>query len=165
MIAANIGCADLSESLRARLSRAFAFLRTHDFSALQEGRYEVDTDMFFLVQRYVTHPESEARYEAHRRYVDIQYLLSGQETLYWADIAHMTPLVPFDAQKDIGFYGNAPRHGSVSLHAGELAVFFPQDCHKPSFHPEGREPSSVEKVVVKVRYSDGTSEPAPPAAA
>jgi len=137
--------------MRFRLSRAYGFLQAHHFSALREGRYEVDADLFFLVQRYVTRPESAARYEAHRRYADIQYLLSGQETLYWADIARMEPLVPFDAQKDVGFYKDTPRHGSVTLCAGELAVFFPEDCHKPSFYPEGGEPCSVQKVVMKVR--------------
>lgn len=161
MITASIGHADLSKPLQARLNRAYAFLQTHDFLELREGRYEIDADMFFLVQRYVTHRESEARYEAHRRYVDIQYLLSGQETFYWADVAQMTPLIPFDAQKDIGFYKDAQRYGSVTLTAGELAVFFPEDCHKPSFHPEGEEPCGVEKVVMKVRYGDETSEPMP----
>lgn len=151
MIVDRLERAAISSELAGRLRRACAYLREHDFSALPQGRHEIDEDMFFLVQRYETQAEHAVRYEAHRKYVDIQYLLAGHETIHCAELDGILPLMSFDEERDIGFYQDPAEYHAIRLREGELAVFFPGDCHKASFHPAGEQPACVEKVVMKVR--------------
>ncbi|HEY2574566.1 MAG TPA: YhcH/YjgK/YiaL family protein, partial [Verrucomicrobiaceae bacterium] len=77
------------ESLSPRFARAFDFLRTVD-GTQSLGRHEIDGDQVFaLVQSYATKPVEEALFEAHRKYIDVQFLFSGRETILWAPLATM----------------------------------------------------------------------------
>ena len=134
-----------------KIKRALKFLKESDFSAWETGRYDISSDMFVLIQRYDTVPQAEARYEAHRKYIDIQYIIRGEETIYWAPLSEVEELEAFDEAKDIGFYERAVPHAVLKLHEGEFGLFYPCDAHKPSFHEDGEEASFVEKAVVKIR--------------
>ena len=117
----------------------------------ETGRYDISSDMFVLIQRYDTVPQTEARYEAHRKYIDIQYIIKGKETIYWSPLSEVEEIEPFNEDKDIGFYEKAVPHAILKLHEGEFGIFYPCDAHKPSFHEDENEASFVEKAVVKIR--------------
>lgn len=145
-------CREGSEVLVRRLLEALEFLRHTDFSHMEEGRHTVNDWMFFLIQDYETKRAADAKFEAHRKYADIQYLVSGHEWMSCCDIASAEALAPFSEEKDCGKY--AASSSSVvefPVEAGQFAIFLPQDCHKPSYHMDGEAPCSVKKVVVKVR--------------
>src|SRR4051794_4404145 len=87
-------------SLAPRFAAAFAFLR-HLLTDKPLGRHDIDGDeCFALVQSYTTKPIAEAKFEAHRKYIDIQFIQSGQETLLWAPVAGLAETRAYDGEKD-----------------------------------------------------------------
>lgn len=131
-------------------AKAFEFLRTVDASCAP-GRYELEGDRLYAsVQRYTTKPVEQGALESHRKYTDIQFVVTGRETILWAPLAALTVVTqPYSVEKDIAFYGSVPGTTPVRLGAGQFAVFFPEDGHAPSLQWDG--PEEVLKVVVKVR--------------
>lgn len=108
----------------------------------------VNGDVKFLCQGYTTKPESEKKLEVHRKYIDIQFLASGREKIYFGDIADFVVKVAYDDSKDAEFLQGTPAD-FTHLKAGEFAIFFPEDAHKAGCQAEtGAE--EVCKVVVKV---------------
>lgn len=117
-------------------------------------------EIFALCQSYHTKPEAEGRFEAHRKYIDVQYIVSGEELILTLPLADQTPSIPYDEAKDITFYpldcggGNPtsapnPQPSRLLLTPGMVAALFPEDLHAPSLSVG--EPTVVGKVVVKVR--------------
>ena len=129
-----------------RLAKGLQLLRTTDFSAMEDGKYEVDgKSLFFMLQSYDSKTVND-RPEAHRKYIDIQYLLKGEEYIGVAPLSEMTEEVSANPDGDIWFY-----HGPVTnlkIGNGKFAVLFPQDAHAPGIAVETPEP--IRKVVVKV---------------
>ena len=156
MIVAALADAEGQAAPTPGLRQAFAFLRRSDVAALPDGRVEVDGDrVFALVQRYETAETDAPLFEAHRRYIDVQFVVSGRETIGWAPLAQLRVTQPYDAAKEACF-GTVPATEvtSVLLRAGELAVLYPEDAHAPKL-AAGR-PSAVHKIVVKVALTPDT---------
>ncbi|MBR4597480.1 MAG: YhcH/YjgK/YiaL family protein [Opitutales bacterium] len=102
----------------------------------------------FLCQTYKTAPQCEKKFEAHRKFIDIQFLAEGEEKIYFGSSGEFEVSEPYDEMKDAEFFCGTPREACV-LRAGEFAVFFPEDAHQPGCMA-GCEPSQVKKVVVKI---------------
>jgi len=132
------------------LDKAFEYLQTLD-AGCPNGRYELDGDrVYTLVQRYRTKPRAQAAFEAHRKYVDVQFILGGRETILWAPLAALTTVTqPYDAGRDISFFAMVTGATPVQLGAGQFAILFPEDGHAPGLEVDGA--ADVVKVVVKVR--------------
>lgn len=138
------------ESLHPLFKTAFAFLTRPGCDATPVGRLELDdTRLFALTQTYETKPISEGKLEAHRKYIDIQFILDGEEFMGYAPLQNQAEAVPFDAAKDLGFYDGEAWF--TLLRKGMFAVFFPEDAHLPGRHTQ--KPSSVKKIVLKVAVS------------
>ena len=139
------------ESLHPQFAAAFAFLDRATREGLPIGRYELDGDaLFAMVQEYDTNPPESNRFEAHRRYIDIQYVVSGNEAIEVAELASTLPDGDFSEARDVGFYRDLPNATRAVLHDGEFGIFFPHDVHKPGLHA-ALAPEKVRKIVVKVR--------------
>jgi YhcH/YjgK/YiaL family protein len=135
------------ECLHTRFKAAFHFLNNTNLAAQQEGRFEIDGDrLFVLTQTYQTKPLEGGKLEAHRKYIDIQFVVSGEEYIGYAPLTDQKPVEPFNTDKDIGFY-----HGDASftkISAGMFAIFYPNDAHLPSRYLQTT--TSVKKIVIKV---------------
>lgn len=123
------------------------FIATHDLDALEGGRHEVGNGIFAVVNLYV--PKEETNGEFHRKYIDIQYMVKGDEDIYFAPLYNCTETVPYSADADVGFCTLPDNAGRVSLESGTFAVFFPQDAHQPSLR-NSRTDGEVRKIVFKV---------------
>ncbi len=135
-------------ALGARIEQALRFLQEQDFSELEPGRYDIDgDDCFAIVQRYQTRPVQECIWESHRRYIDIQFVVSGIERIGHAPQSQMTVHTPYSAETDQGVYTG--EGDLLTVRAGYFAIFFPGEAHMPFVQAGG--PSQVTKVVVKVR--------------
>lgn len=127
---------------------AFEYLRGFKPNT-PDGRHEIMGDrMFSLPQTYQTVPASEKKFEAHRRYIDIQYILSGEEVIEHVNAGLLRPDGNFDADMDVGFFLDPTTSSPVVLRAGDFAIFFPHDAHKPCLSVDQQ--VTVRKVVVKV---------------
>jgi biofilm protein TabA len=155
MILDRLEHAHLYRPLGVEIARALDYLRQTDLCKLADGRYELDGDrLFALVQRYRPKAASEALWEAHRRYVDVQYVAAGRErmgyTLLRSDLAVSRP---YDPERDIIFYDTDG--DLVEVPEGSFAVFMPHDIHAPGLTLEPPETvKEVCKVVVKCRVAD-----------
>jgi len=134
------------EISKLRFAEALEFLKTCD--GLEKGRYELAGGAYALVQEYVSRAEDEVRWEAHRKYIDIQYIISGAERIGFAFTENLRGTDVYDPAKDVLKADNAQDASFVSLRAGQFAVFFPSDGHKPGV--SDGEPCAVKKVVVKI---------------
>ena len=135
--------------LTPALQKALAFLQALPAGPLSDGRMEIDGDnVFALVQSYETQT-GVWLFEGHRKYLDIQYVASGEEVIGWAHIDRATVTMPYDPAKD-AWLGTVPADEitPVRLAAGQLAVLYPTDAHAPR-HAAGAA-MAVKKIVVKV---------------
>lgn len=137
-------------ALSPRFAKAFAFLQNMPASTAP-GRHEIDGDeVYASVQRHFTKPVSERQYESHRKYIDIQYIHTGREIMYWAPLPLLTKgtTMPYDEKGDAALYALIPEGVPLHVRAGQFAIFYPQDGHVPSCAWD--QPAEVFKVVVKV---------------
>ena len=131
-----------------RLTRAFKVLSLPQTFALTEGRYELEgKNIIALPQAYQSKLRQDGRWEAHRRYIDIQYIVSGVELMGWAPVSTLAPAGEFNVAKDVGFFEG--QGDFIRVSAGMFAVFFPHDGHMPSI-AVGDRPEGVRKIVMKV---------------
>lgn len=128
------------------LDAAFRFLRETDLAGLAPGRHSIDGDRLYAsVDAMDGRGRAGAVLEAHRRYLDVQYTVAGDEEIGWRALAGCAhPRAPFDEARDIVFYDDAPESW-LAVPPGTFAIFFPDDAHAPL---AGRGP--LKKVIVKV---------------
>ena len=145
MILARLEQADRYLALHPDFAAAIAFLRGHPLSDLPQGRIEIAGAMYAMISRSPTRQRSEARLEAHRRYIDIQYVIAGVEEMGWSARSRcQQPHGQYDAEKDIEFFADVP-DSFVTVLPGEFVVFFPDDAHAPLIGT-----GEIHKVVIKV---------------
>lgn len=133
--------------------QAFQFLGRPDLAALPDGRAAIDGDNVYAeVQSYATKPQSAAKYEAHRRYIDVQFVVSGEEFIGCAPIEKLNLTTPYHQEHDYLLGDVAAGDATlVRLQAGQFAVLYPSDAHAPRLAIDA--PTQVKKIVVKVSVS------------
>lgn len=99
-------------------------------------------------QTYLTRPPSECFFESHRKNIDVQFLLDGEEGVDVIPVGELEESKAYDAEKDYLLYRDPPKASRLILRAGLLAVFFPEDGHRPGLAIGGAAP--VRKSVIKV---------------
>lgn len=147
MVVDKLTNASLYAPAGSRIAKAFEFLRRSDLATLADGRYEIDgANVFALVQSYETKSREVGKWEAHRKYIDVQYVASGDECMGYANLADLKISKEYDAKDD---YLLAEGSGDfVRVRPGMFTIFHPQDAHMPCTSVQN--PSRVKKVVVKV---------------
>lgn len=128
--------------------RSAAFAR---LGAVAEGdtqRVELGAGAFALEQTYRTKTRAEGFFESHRKYIDVQLIVAGEEVMEVEDIARLTVSAPYVSERDLIKYGDPAVSSRLIMRAGDAAVFFPEDGHMPSLQWRGA--ALVRKSVVKV---------------
>ncbi|HUI46412.1 MAG TPA: YhcH/YjgK/YiaL family protein [Nitrospirota bacterium] len=150
MVVTEIRHIDRQITMTADMQKALSFLRRQDIQGLAEGKIEIDGDrVFAMVQRYETIRTEVPKFECHRKYLDLQFILSGEEIIGWTPVERMTITEPYDAGRDICFGTVAAGKWSpMHLQSGQVAVLWPEDGHAPKL--SAGVPASVMKIVVKV---------------
>lgn len=129
---------------------AFDFLKTLTPDSETGKRLIQGSDLFAGVDGYSTKTRADAKLETHRKYVDIQVLLSGTEVIEIFPKNGLTVSEPYHSGKDAEFYEKpAEEHAKVILKPGQFLVFFPDDAHMPCLMA-GSSPEPVKKVVFKI---------------
>ena len=134
-----------------RLKQGLDYLASVRGQSLADGRYPIDGDIVYaLVQSYETVLNDEnAKYEAHRKYIDVQFIVAGQEGMGWAALSQMAVNKAYNEEKDV-VLGTRPLDVAtlIKVDAGQAAIFFPEDAHAPKLAVSS--PCPVKKIVVKV---------------
>lgn len=139
--------------LHPDIKKGLKYVRDTNFDELENGRYDIkEGKIYAIIQEYETKPESEGKYEAHKKCVDIQFMIKGEEKMGAGNIEGFEEAIPYDEEKDIIFLDpkaeKKDNNRILHVREKEFAIFYPQDAHMPSLAVDS--PSPVRKVVVKV---------------
>lgn len=115
---------------------------------IEIGKYQVNPRVKAIVSEYETKLVKEYGYEAHKKFIDIQCLLKGQERVACLPIERLKETKPYDEDSDVAFYSTDEKPQEMIIGNGYFAIFFPQDGHMPQLCVD--EPKMVKKLVVKV---------------
>jgi biofilm protein TabA len=150
MIVANLK--DLSSQVipSPAIEKAVAFLQGWDKNKHEVGRVVIDgSDVYAEIQAYDTVDSGEPTFEGHRSYIDLQYMVEGDEIITWASIDQVAITSPYNEQDDYWLGTASPAvTTSTRLSTGQLAVLYPTDGHAPRRAVGTAAP--VKKIVVKV---------------
>lgn len=135
---------------KERWDKAFDFFKDNDLTKLELKRYDIDGDNLYApITEYMTRNEEDAQFEAHKKYIDIQYVISGSELMGLAPEAQLKEVtVPYDASKDVEFM-TVNQLSNYKATPERFFIFFPSDIHRPGLK-DGKS-SPVRKVVIKLK--------------
>ena len=146
MIIDRIENAHLYYAVHPRFKQAFEYFKQIDIDTIPSGKYEIDGEtMYVLVQEYNTKLKEQGLWEAHRRYIDLQYVVKGAEGIGYANIHHLKQ-GEYDAGKDF-----LPLHGDgdlITVRSGNFVLLLPEDGHMPGMALGDSAP--VKKIVIKI---------------
>lgn len=136
------------EKINEGLKKAFEFLKREDLKDLSIGRYEIDGNkVFAMVQEYEPKKAEEKKYEAHKEYIDIQYIVKGEENIGFVPTSrNLTITSEYNEEKDVMRLDGERAFYKIS--EGEFFVFFPEEPHMPGVMID--KPCNIKKVVVKI---------------
>lgn len=133
---------------KASWDKAFEFIKTQDLANLAPGKYPIDgEEVFASITEIVDKPFDQTKWESHQKYIDLQYIISGQEQMGRASIVGAKVINPYNPAKDVANYEieNAKIHLAT---AKEFFLFFPSDAHRPNIKVNDEK---VKKLVIKIR--------------
>jgi biofilm protein TabA len=135
------------QGIHPAFAAAFEFLQRPDLAEMPQGRHEIDGDRSYaMIASTSGKGRDEAVLEAHRRYIDIQFTISGCDEIGWAHTPGCTgDGNGYDAIKDIEFFRDRPETWAI-VRPGMFSVLFPTDAHAPL---AGAGP--LHKVVMKIK--------------
>jgi len=151
MIKDNLQHIDYYNYLSPGIYFGLKYLKNTDFSTMENGKYEIkEGKVYAIVQDYSSKPESEGKFEAHQKFVDIQFIVEGEEKIGVGNLDDFEENTEYDEEKDIVFL--TPKKGAkvsfTKIIAGEYMILTPNDVHMPSIAVDSA--SFVKKVVLKV---------------
>jgi YhcH/YjgK/YiaL family protein len=130
-------------------NKAFAFLNDYKIDTLKPGKYVIDGDnVFAMITEGATKPIDSVRWESHRNYIDLHYVIRGKEQIGIGPISSATITRPYDASRDAANYSANGKYYLAS--PGEFFLFFPSDAHRPGIRAKGY--ATDRKLVIKIRY-------------
>lgn len=157
MIFDQIKNAELYFQINERFKKAFEYLRTTNFENVEPDKYTIDGDeIYAIVQQYDSKPLTSGKWEAHKKYIDIQYMVSGKEKMGYSHKNKMIVTHEYNKDKDALYLKGEGNF--LTAEAGYFAIFFPSDVHMPCIALNLSTP--VKKVVVKVKVDSYGSESA-----
>ena len=152
MIIDNLKNCELYFGVNKNFEKAFEFIKKACNENLPVGKYEIDgKDVYAMVQEYDTKPEENGKFEGHRKYIDIQFIVSGEEKMELMDISKAVAKTEYNEERDFLFFENTDKANKTVFTGGEYGIFFPWDIHKPGLSAKA-ESNAVRKIVVKVKF-------------
>jgi len=136
------------------LQKGLTYLQKTDFSQMAEGKYTIEGEnLFATLSDYLPEAKENRKAEAHEKYIDIQYMVDGEEIIGFSRLSDKAKISEaYSEDKDITFYSNVENEGSIILSQGMYVVFFPWDIHRPCCISQ--QGIKVRKVVVKLLARD-----------
>lgn len=137
---------------KERWEKAFSFCKNNGLSKLEPKRYDIDgNNLFATISEYLSKNEEVAKFEAHRKYIDIQYVISGKEIINIAPLTTVKEVItPYNEANDIEFM-TVSNVVDYKATPANLFVFFPGDVHRPGLKDGVNSP--VRKIVIKVKVN------------
>ncbi len=149
MIFSSIYASDDLKKYPEAIRKAVTYLKETDFDHLADGVYEIDGKMMYAqVFTFTSKPVCEGKPELHKKYLDVQFWISGEEMCGVAPINGVGSCIEVIPERDLYFYDGVENESFIHATKGCYAVFFPNDVHRPGCVVDA--PLTYRKVVVKV---------------
>ncbi len=133
--------------LGEKFKKAFEYLSSTDFLNIENGEYEINgKDIYAIVNEYQTKPLSAGKWESHKKYVDIQFIVSGIEKMGFTESKKTIVLAEYDEDRDVTIYKGEGQF--INVEENHFVIFFTNEIHMPSLAVNI--PKQVKKVVIKV---------------
>lgn len=137
------------EKLNEKFKIGFDFLKNNNLKEMKDGRYDIAEGVFANVQSLKTKNKSEKKWEAHKDYIDIQYVIKGQECMGYGILEDFKKVVvPYDKEKDIEFL-DGEKFNYINVNENDFVIFYPNDVHAPMLSV--KEDIEIKKVIVKIK--------------
>ena len=151
MIYGSLKSADRYAAAFPDVAKALSVIKEYTAENFADGKRVIDGDDIFLnLFGYETKAKEEKIFEAHRKYIDVMYVVDGEETVLVKDTAALTKITKEYEDKDDYLLGALDADASaIRLFPGMFLVLFPEDAHAPGCNTEGSH--AVKKIVGKVR--------------
>ena len=148
MVIDEIKNASLYFGMGKGIERALRYLKETDFSKMEPGRYELDgSNIYAMVNCYQTKREEESSWEAHRKYIDVQFIVEGAERMGYANLNKMKVSQEYNSENDFLILKGEGNFFTVPERT--FVIFGPEDVHMPNL-AIGK-PQQVKKIVVKIK--------------
>ena len=127
---------------------AFAFLKDHNLDEILPGKYPIiGEEVFASVTEAPSKNKEEVKWESHKNYIDLQYIIKGKEMIGIADASKATITKPYTVDVI-----NYDAEGTYYVtEPGKFFLFFPNDAHRPTIKVEGYD--VVKKIVIKIQVA------------
>lgn len=136
--------------LSEKLAKAFEIISDPAIGTKEDGKYEIDgSDLFYIVMHYETKPLAKGVIEAHKKYVDVQFVADGAEVMGYTPLDGLQIEQPYDAEGDAVLYKAPADMTALKVNKGMFCIFWPEDGHMPGCHETTA--AKVCKVIVKIR--------------
>lgn len=137
-------------NLSNRIKLALKYLEQNDLKELENGRYDIlGDDIYVNIQDYTSKPETQGKWEAHRKYIDIQIMVKGSEKIGVGEIDNFQTSEAYDEGKDLEFLSATnDNYQFINMNENDFIILYPQDVHMPQIALNT--PSYVKKAVVKI---------------
>ncbi len=131
-----------------RVQKAIQYVKSLDMQNHELGTFPLEGNDYYMVQEYETKIPELKKLESHKRYVDIQWIVSGEEKISVSDVVNLKVMEAYDEKKDVMFWEGTENMMETVLTAGSYVVLYPKDAHMPGQAVEA--PGKVKKFVIKV---------------
>lgn len=137
------------EKLNEKFKIGFDFLKNNNLKEMKDGRYDIADGVFANVQSLKTKNKTEKKWEAHKDYIDIQYVIKGEESMGYGILEDFKKVVvPYNKEKDIEFL-DGEKFNYIDVNENDFVIFYPNDVHAPMLSV--KEDVEIKKVIVKIK--------------
>jgi YhcH/YjgK/YiaL family protein len=137
----------LYSGINSKIGQAFDYINKTNLSQIPLGKHEIDGDeVFALVNEYETKDKGESKFEGHHKYIDLQYIVSGNEFI---GITTLTNQIPVETNDENDYDLYELDSDLIKFDSGMFMIFFPDDLHMPGISLN--QVSKIRKVVIKIK--------------
>ncbi|MGL4998718.1 MAG: YhcH/YjgK/YiaL family protein [Fusobacteriaceae bacterium] len=139
------------KGISSNLDLAIDAILKGDYLKAEIGKHEVfGEEVFFNAMEYLTKNLEDCFFETHKKYLDIQMIVKGEENIGYSDIEELEITVPFNAEKDVEKQSGASQN-IFKMKEDNFVIFFPEEPHMPCI--KTNENKEIKKVVFKIKVN------------
>jgi len=138
-----------------RILKAVSLIESLNFPSLPDNIFEIEgKNFYYIISSYQTTADIKGKpAEAHRKYLDLQYIIYGKEKIGFADYSNIKKVhSEYSSENDVEFFDSLDNECFITLNQNHYAIFFPEDIHRPGISINS--PGNVRKVIFKFLIND-----------
>lgn len=150
MIISSLTSPNFKVGLPKVIAEVCDYLNTLDLNALENGRHDINEQIYMNVMEPETAEPSSKKAELHHEYLDVQVLIRGTENIeVGTNYPDLSKYESYNEADDYQLCADIDDKFTVTMKPKMFAVFYPYEPHKPCCVVNGKT-EKIKKLVVKV---------------